>query len=227
MNQFAGFPQKGRLIKIPALFFSELLPQIDNLNELRVILYCFWRLDYIDRDRQYLWEGEIAADEAFIAGLGETRDQQESALQDGLKRAVTRGALLEAVVQKSKRLFFINGMRGQAMAEGAASGQWNPKDGLKALLSLSLVRPNIFTLYERNIGPLTPLIREKLKDMEKDYPALWIEEAVGISVEQNKRSIAYIEAILKRWKQDGKGDDINQSDASRFISEKLRGKVKY
>jgi len=35
-------------------------------------------------------------------------------------------------------------------------------------------RPNIFKLYEENIGPLTPLIADALKDAEKTYPPEWV-----------------------------------------------------
>ena len=30
--------------------------------------------------------------------------------------------------------------------------------------------PNIFTMYEENIGLLTPMIAEELRDAEKTYP---------------------------------------------------------
>ena len=45
MKGFAGFPDgKLRLTQIPNLFFSDLLPIIDNLAEMKVTLYAFWAL---------------------------------------------------------------------------------------------------------------------------------------------------------------------------------------
>ena len=35
-------------------------------------------------------------------------------------------------------------------------------------------KPNIFSLYEANIGIITPLIAEELKDAELQYPEAWI-----------------------------------------------------
>ena len=64
-------------------------------------------------------------------------------------------------------------------------------------MALDVERPNIFRLYEENIGPLTPLIAEMLRDAEKTYPADWIEEAFKIAVENNVRRWRYIEAILR------------------------------
>ena len=46
MKGFSGFPTgKTRYTPVPNQFFSELLPQIDDLDELKLTLYCFWRLN--------------------------------------------------------------------------------------------------------------------------------------------------------------------------------------
>ena len=63
---------------------------------------------------------------------------------------------------------------------------------------------NVFRVYENEIGLLTPMLADKLKDAEKDYPHAWIIDAIRIAGEQNKRSWAYCEAILKRWKAEGR-----------------------
>jgi DnaD/phage-associated family protein len=61
----------------------------------------------------------------------------------------------------------------------------------------------IFKIYEKEIGPLTPFIADDLKDAEQTYPKSWIIAAVQESARQNKRSLKYILAILKRWQVDG------------------------
>ncbi len=68
------------------------------------------------------------------------------------------------------------------------------------------VSKNIFTLYENNIGILTPMIANSLIDAENTYPAEWIIEAFQLAVENNKRNWRYCETILKRWKTDGKDE---------------------
>ena len=67
-------------------------------------------------------------------------------------------------------------------------------------------KPNIFVLYENNIGTISPMLAEKLKEAEELYPGPWIGEAFQIAVTQNKRSWAYISAILRRWVDEGKDD---------------------
>jgi DnaD/phage-associated family protein len=68
------------------------------------------------------------------------------------------------------------------------------------------LRADIFALYEQNIGLLTPMIAEELKEAEKTYPTAWIESAFKEAVSSNKRSWKYIARILERWLAEGKDD---------------------
>jgi DnaD/phage-associated family protein len=71
-------------------------------------------------------------------------------------------------------------------------------------VQVQVERPNIFVLYEQNIGLLSPLIAEELRDAADQYPAEWIEAAFREAVLQNKRRWNYIRAILKRWETEGR-----------------------
>ena len=62
---------------------------------------------------------------------------------------------------------------------------------------------NVFTVYEHNIGILTPMIADALKDAEKTYGPVWICAAIQEAVANNARSWKYCEAILQRWARDG------------------------
>jgi len=61
----------------------------------------------------------------------------------------------------------------------------------------------ISSLYEDNIGRLTSIIGERLKDIAEKYPAGWFEEALKEAVELEHRNLKYIEAILERWQTEG------------------------
>ncbi len=74
-------------------------------------------------------------------------------------------------------------------------------------------RSNIFTLYEQNIGALTPLVADMLTGAEKEYPPDWLQEAFEIAVARNVRNWKYVEAILKRWKEKGRDEGKDQQDA--------------
>jgi DnaD/phage-associated family protein len=103
-------------------------------------------------------------------------------------------------------------------------GEWRVTDSLKQPIELYPEHPNIFQLYEANIGPLTPLIADALRDAEKTYQADWIEDAFRIAVERNKRNWHYIEAILNRWQEGGRDDRKDQQD--RFNAEEARRKYR-
>ena len=67
-------------------------------------------------------------------------------------------------------------------------------------------KPNIFSLYEKNIGIIREIIADELKEAEQQYPEAWIEEASGKQWRTTRRNWQYIEAILKRWETEGKDD---------------------
>jgi DnaD/phage-associated family protein len=74
--------------------------------------------------------------------------------------------------------------------------------------------PNIYRLYEENIGPLTPLVADMLREAEQTYQSDWIEEAIRIAVQNNVRRWKYVEAILRSWKEEGR-DGANRRDAEK------------
>jgi DnaD/phage-associated family protein len=207
---FSGFPPgKISTIRFPTLFFKELLPQIDDLNELKVTLYAIWQISRMEGEIRFLKEVHFLEDPIFMEGLGATPAAQTEAVQTGLERAVNRGTLLKACVPDGKtdqEFYFFNSPRGRAAVQSVEDGSWRPSDADPLVPTLSLEQPNIFQLYENNIGPLTPLIADTLKDAEKTYPENWIRQAVEIAVQNNVRKWNYIEAILRSWQDGGKDE---------------------
>jgi len=198
---FQGFPEgKSQITRLPQAFFRQLLPQIDHLGELKLTVYVFWRLEQVEGAFRFLRAADFAQDETFIQGLG-------CPLEEALERAVKRGALLEARLEldgKAERLYLLNSPKGRAARHAIESGQWRPAEGAPAAPPSQPA--NIFRLYEENIGPLTPLIAEALGEAEDTYPAGWIEDAMRIAVEGNKRTWRYVAAILERWQREGRHD---------------------
>ncbi|KKM07164.1 hypothetical protein LCGC14_1736620 [marine sediment metagenome] len=88
-----------------------------------------------------------------------------------------------------------------------------PKDnqkatpGMRNIVESNIVESNIIKqlgqTYEKNIGILTPLIAEELKDISNEYSVEWFEEAVKEACKNNVRKLKYITSILERWKTDG------------------------
>lgn len=61
-----------------------------------------------------------------------------------------------------------------------------------------------FKCFEENIGMITPLIGEAIKDAMQEYPAGWVEDAIKVAVERNKRKWSYVRGILESWSRDGR-----------------------
>jgi DnaD/phage-associated family protein len=140
-----------------------------------------------------------------------------AALDQALLRAVQRGALLHAQIDMDERqdvLYFINSARGRAAIQAIQRGEWRPSGEFEQPVEYfpGDERPNIFSLYEQHFGPLTPMIAEALRSAENDYPASWIEDAMRIAVQNNKRSWSYTEAILRRWQEGGRDDREDRRD---------------
>jgi len=69
----------------------------------------------------------------------------------------------------------------------------------------------VMAAYQDNIGMLTTIIAQKLQDDIDQYSVNWVMLAIQRAVEKEKRSLAYVEGILKGWKRDGLTDPATQS----------------
>lgn len=59
--------------------------------------------------------------------------------------------------------------------------------------------------YENEIGLITHHVADMIVEAIDEFGHNLIVQAVHIAAEQNKRSWAYVEGILKRWRQEGRG----------------------
>jgi DNA replication protein len=219
MKFFAGFPEGPvRMTPMPAPFFSELLPRIDHLGELKITLYAFWVFSRQEGPVHFLTQSTMKKDAELQAALEGGGKSGEQALDEAIERAVGRGTLVAVRASDAGEIYyFLNSPHGRAEAERLARGEWKPAEIPQA--ELWEERPNIYALYEQNIGALTPMLAEILRDAEKEYPAGWIEEAIRLSVEHNARSWKYVAAILERWKKEGKGGKKQspEEDRKRYV----------
>ena len=198
MNKgFAGFPAgQIRSTSIPSSFFSDLLPAIDHLGELKVTLYALWSHSRSEAEFPYLTRQQMIEDRLLMEGFDRSPSSAEEILDDSLERSVARGSLLKASLeleQGSQELYFFNDPQGQAALSALENGSWRPSGEPEAPVELRIERPNIFNLYEQNIGPLTP----------------------RIAVENNVRKWRYAEAILEDWLTSGKREREDRGDTEK------------
>jgi DnaD/phage-associated family protein len=215
MTQFQGFPSGGKVLytSIPDAFFSALLPQITDINELQVTLHIIHALYTRKGYPRFIGYDELLANTALMMGLKSSAEN----LGKALKMAVERGTLLTLNVEQegvANGIYFLNDDSRQAVDKIRAGELKLPgfKAGASQPAPLEPL-PDIFTLYEQNIGMLTPMIADELRDAEKLYPPEWIRDAIKEAVSYNKRNIKYIAKILENWSVEGRSDGTYQRDS--------------
>ncbi len=99
---FVGFPDtKMKPVIVPDLFFSDLLPQIEDLGELKLTLHCFWLLNEQATTAKFLRGDDLRGDQILLRSLhlnSNLRTPQQ-ALEDALERAVARNTLLKLEIE--------------------------------------------------------------------------------------------------------------------------------
>ena len=206
---FAGFPRNVRQTPVPNPLFGQLLEQIDDLMELKCTLRIIWLIHQKRGRPRFVYLKEVLSDPTLTRSLPAGQTRASDGVRRGLEKAVRRGTLVSAtVVQEGvrQRLYALNTDRyRKALAE--LQDTEPPEDPVQpGDVPAPDDRPNIFSLYEDNIGMLSPMIAEQLKEAEEEYPAAWIEDAFREAVSRNARSWRYISRILQRWQQEGRSD---------------------
>jgi len=69
------------------------------------------------------------------------------------------------------------------------------------------VLPTISRDYEAEIGIITPMIADELREASTAYPVQWTLDAIHEAAIQNKRGWKYVLAILERWKAQGNQEE--------------------
>lgn len=213
MIDFQGFPDgKLRVTPIPDLFYTEILPQVTDLAELKIILYMFWYLRRQSGYPRYMTLKELETEGTLLTAMGESLSMEEriEALRQAVDAAIVHGVLLEIHIdegtEQTRYIMMNTALSRQAEREIKSGGLVLEREGHVLEPHIQRERPHIFELYEQNIGLLQPLLAEELQEAEEIYPTDWIEEAFRIAVENNARSWRYIRAVLERWQTRGKDD---------------------
>jgi DNA replication protein len=225
MEQFKGFPVKSQFTAVPNAFFSTLLPQISDIAELKVTLYIFQTLYSKRGYPRFTSYPELLSNKSLMSSL-----KDEEALGKALEMATKRGTILHLALDrdgKTENIYFLNSEPDRQTMAKVQSGELK-LSGLKpkepALIDKE-APPDVFTLYEQNIGMLTPMIAEELRDALKLYTENWIRDAIKEAVNHNKRKWSYISAILERWTAEGRDDGTYQGHPKKTDPDKyIKGK---
>ena len=206
---YKGFPRKVRYLPVPAPLLESLLEEIDDLAELKCTLRVIAMLHVKKGHPRFVTLGELQADRTLTRSLGQDGDSASQSIEQGMAKAVRRGTIAVASVEESgarQQLFTLNTEVNRTTLEKIAEGttQVSPLPVSEPWVEPEDT-PNIFALYEQNVGMLSPMIADELREAEELSPVEWISEAIREAVGLNKRSWRYISRILERWEHEGRG----------------------
>lgn len=205
---FQGFPSgETNITNLPEAFFIELLPIIDDLDELKITLYMFWCIQQVEGEFRYTKLSAMLEDKVLRSMLqpNENGKNYGDILENTLSRAVIRGSLVVLdFKEKNEKYYFLNSPNNREKIKNLLKDSNILFLEKHSPVGLDLIKSNVFKLYEQNIGLLTPHIADLIKDAELEYPSEWIEDAIRISVENNARNWHYISSILASWKKRGR-----------------------
>lgn len=215
---FAGFIIQDEIVALPAQLFESLLLEIDDLPELKLTLFCLSAFQQKEGSYRYLRYDELLSNKQLMTSLHIADDSRRAsdALDGALERAVRRGTLLEAIIDRQgmqRRIYTLNDMDGQTIHRQLVAGEWIPtgEDEIEILPP----RPTVYGLYEENIGMLTPMIVDAIREAEAEFPHDWIEDAMRYAVERNVRNWRYIRKVLDSWRHEGRRGEKAGQDLER------------
>ena len=218
-STFPGFSNATGYTSVPNPLLGPLLEEIQDLTELKVALRGIWLLR-----RKPGWP-RMASLEEFLGDAVLTRSfancpgGAEAEIKRGLAAAVRTGIFLSYRPRESsgghqgpRERFLLNGESDRrALARLEAGGYARQQSGLGDAMRPAgeppAERPNIFALYEENVGMISPMLAEELKEAEELYPREWLVEAFRTAVVRNRRNWGYVASILRRWAAEGRTAD--------------------
>ncbi len=213
-----GFMIRDAVVALPAGLFESLLLEIDDLPELKLTLFSLSALQQKEGNYRYLRYDELRANKQLMTSLQTADDSRRASetLDGALERAVRRGILLEAIINrqgKQRRIYTLNDIDGQTIHRQLVAGEWIPagEDEIEILPP----RPTLYGLYEENIGVLTPMIVDAIREAEAEFPHDWIEDAMRYAAERNARNWRYIRKVLDSWRHEGRRSEKAGQDLER------------
>jgi DNA replication protein len=213
LRRFPGFPDRMELVPVPGAVFGTLLREIDDLAELKTLLHVLRLLHAQPRAPRFVRRAGLLADAGLLAAVAGSDDTSpERRVADALAVGIARGTLLGVSVTDGSvtdECYLLNTRANERIVQQVLAGERKlgdlgpaPSPGGPAQTS---DRPTIYDLYEQNIGLLTPLLAEELREAVETYPGAWIEDAFREAVMHNKRNWRYVRRVLENWASRGRG----------------------
>lgn len=214
---FEGFRAGQRATTLPVQFFTELLETIEDPDELRVTLYALYAIPRPGRPHS-MRVSALAAEAPLGRHYG---DRAAEVVARAVGLAAARGTLLTLGLDDDAgpggdMLVFVNNESGRRLKERIASGLGAPPDGGRVVARVDTKPEGVVAVYEAEFGH-TPArsVELSLMEWQEQTSDAWVADALREAARQNKRSWSYAEAILRRWKAEGRNDEAAEGHSGR------------
>jgi DNA replication protein len=210
MPLFHGFPKGTKALPVPSPFLSSLLADIDDVAELKCTLRFLWHAAQVNGMPKWVDKESLLSDSILATAIG-----SQAAIRQALDDAIQRGTLVES----NGRFLLKTPENSRIVAEATPEAHSQSNRGTAPEPAIAQ-QSNIYALYESNIGLLTPMVADQLRDAEATYPVEWIEAAIKEAADRNIRNWRYISTILERWATDGPNTDDRETDKGQRTSKR-------
>lgn len=197
-------------IPVPRAFLAERIALIDDPAELHVTLAVFRLAADSESTPPAVSEDSVLRDPVLARTFHEDRGSSRLAqrIRRGLQYATARDSIMQVMIRtdvREERWYVPGSARYRAELDRVMAEQpkW-PLAGTEAIVTETA--PSIFSLYEKNIGMLTPLLIDQIEHAMELYPLAWIEDAIREAVTYNKRNWRYVQRVLENWTANGRGE---------------------
>ncbi|MCC6674065.1 MAG: DnaD domain protein [Thermomicrobiales bacterium] len=201
-------------IPIPREFLTDRIASIDDPTELHVTLTVFRLAADSGSNPPAVSEASIMRDPVLARTFHDDRKSSKLSqrIRRGLQYATARESIVQVVLSadEHEERWYIPASdehRTALAAVLADPGSWQVTVPGAVIVATA---PSVFSLYEKNIGMLTPLLVDQIETAMELYPLEWIEDAILEAVSYNKRNWRYVQRVLENWSVNGRGDTASR-----------------
>jgi DnaD/phage-associated family protein len=206
-DRFEGFASASTATAIPNLFFSRVLPELSGPDAVLAFLWLTKVTQAMKGTVRCATADDIWVEDgapAVFEALGSGRPGLDAGLDEcAAKKAL---AVLDmAGAGGPSRHFFVNNPESRRTIARIRAGELQVRpSAIPSEREPAPSAPTIFKLYEEHFGTITPFVGDRLLEVARTYPELWVEEAVREAALTQAKNWRYVERVLERWTREGR-----------------------
>lgn len=170
-----------------------------------------YNIEKIVRDTKHFDFDTVAVALELYKKLGLIYEQEDGNLKitDVERMIGSESASREAIKKREQRL--------KKKIEGTQEGTNCPIEYRDKSIEYrdKIIDDDNIIIYEENFGTLSSTTYDILISLENKYTPKYVNEALKRAIINNKKSIAYVEAILKQWKNKTWDEIIQEKDVKK------------